>query len=221
MAAQAVKIAVLGAESTGKTELTRALAAHLAAQGRSVTLVPEVLREWCEARGRVPVASEQLAIAQEQARRVDEATGDVVVSDTGPLMIAVYSHMLFADESLYGMALAHQRGYDLTLVTGIDLPWVADGLRDGPHAQEPTDSLLRAALARGGISYKVIYGSGPERLQNTLSALPGQGPAGKLRRAPGANEAWAWSCDKCSDPVCEHRLFTGLLQSKAAGRPGP
>jgi len=217
MASPAVKIAVLGAESTGKTELTRALAAYLAKQGRTVTLVPEVLREWCNANGRVPVATEQLAIAQEQARRVDQADGEIVVSDTAPLMIAVYSHMLFADESLYPMALAHQRGYDLTLVTGIDLPWVADGLRDGPHAQEPADRLLRAALARGGISYKVIYGRGPERLQNTLLALDA---AGNPRAGTSGSRAWSWSCDKCSDPDCEHRLFTGLLRSKAAGRPG-
>ena len=46
-----MKISVLGAESTGKTELTRALAAHFEAAGRSVTSVPEVLREWCEAYG--------------------------------------------------------------------------------------------------------------------------------------------------------------------------
>jgi hypothetical protein len=21
---------------------------------------------------------------------------------------------------------------------------------------------------------------------------------------------WTWNCDKCSDPECEHRLFTAL-----------
>lgn len=220
MAAPAVKIAILGAESTGKTELSRALATHLLASGRDVTLVPEVLREWCDTNGRVPVATEQLSIAQEQARRVDDATSEFVVSDTGPLMIAVYSHMLFDDESIYDMALTHQRAYDLTLVTGIDLPWVADGLRDGPHAQEPTDRLLRAALARGGISYKVIYGNGPERLRNALLAMDTAGNARPVTASWG-KAGWSWSCDKCSDPECEHRLFTGLLQSKAAGRQGP
>lgn len=210
-----MKIAVLGAESTGKTGLTRALAAHFRAAGRGVTLVPEVLREWCEATGRVPVATEQLAIAQEQARRADAATTEVLITDTGPLMIAVYSDMLFNDPSLYAMALAHQRTYDATLVTGIDLPWVADGLRDGPHAQEPVDRLLRAALARARIDYKVIYGSGPERLRNALMAIDARiNP----RQQKSSNQTW--SCDKCSDPECEHRLFTGLLQSRAAGRPG-
>ena len=211
-----MKIAILGAESTGKTELTRALAAHFEALGQSVTLVAEVLREWCENAGRVPVASEQLAIAREQADRADASTSEVLVADTGPLMIAVYSDMLFGDSSIYDMALAHQRSYDVTLVTGIDLPWVADGLRDGPHAQAPTDRLLRAALARGNINYKVIYGSGPERLRNALMAIDASiNP--REQQACDLN----WSCDKCSDPECEHRLFTGLLRSKAAGRPGP
>ncbi len=212
-----MRLAILGAESTGKTELSRALAARWRAEGRDVTLVPEVLREWCEATGRVPVAHEQLPIAQEQARRADAAASDILIADTGPLMVAVYSDMIFGDTSLYDMALAHQRRYDVTLVTGIDLPWVADGLRDGPHAQEPVDRLVRAALARGGIGYKVIYGRGPERLANALLAIDAASQGG--RRVPGNDRPW--TCEKCSDPDCEHRLFTGLLRSKAAGRPAP
>jgi nicotinamide riboside kinase len=84
-------------------------------------------------------------LPQEQARRVLTALdADVVIADTTPLMTAVYSHLLFDDESLYDFALAHQRIYDATLVTGLDLPWVADGLqRDGPKVREPVDALLR------------------------------------------------------------------------------
>ncbi|CAN5478803.1 hypothetical protein BH11PSE7_BH11PSE7_00570 [soil metagenome] len=212
-----MRIALLGAESTGKTRLAQDLAAHLQAQGRSVAIVPEVLREWCDQQGRTPRQDEQFAIAQEQARRVDAARADIVIADTTPLMIAIYSDMLFADTSLYDFALAHQRSYDLTLVTGLDLPWVADGLqRDGPHVREPVDALLRAALARAGVPYKVVYGAGPQRLENALTAMAASGAV----RSQEAS-TWAWSCDKCSDPDCEHRLFTGLLRSKAAGRPSP
>ena len=42
-----MKIALLGAESTGKSRLADELASQLRAQGRSVVVVPEVLREWC------------------------------------------------------------------------------------------------------------------------------------------------------------------------------
>jgi nicotinamide riboside kinase len=212
-----MRIALLGAESTGKTQLATALAAHLAQQGYSTSLVAEVLREWCDQAGRTPLESEQDGIAREQARRSDAAAtdGTVVVADTTPMMIAVYSDYVFGDTSLYDFALSHQRQYDLTLVTGLDLPWQADGLqRDGPHAREPVDALLRAALLRGGIGFQTIYGLGDERLKQVLAALPAP-----LRHSrEGGNDdpvrPWVWSCDKCSDPDCEHRLFSALLTAQ-------
>ena len=58
-------------------------------------------------------------------------------ADTTALMIAVYSDLVFADTGLYDDALAAQRRVDLTLVTALDLPWLADGLmRDGAHVRE-------------------------------------------------------------------------------------
>ena len=169
-----MKIALLGAESTGKTQLAGELAAHLRLQGKSVTVAPEFLREWCEREGRTPRPEEQMAIAQEQERRVDAAarTSQVVIADTTALMVAIYSAMLFDDGALYGFALERQRGYDLNLLTGLDLPWVADGLqRDGAHVREPVDALVREALASAGVNFRVIYGSGAERLANALTAI--------------------------------------------------
>jgi nicotinamide riboside kinase len=174
MEAAAVKIALLGAESTGKTRLAGELAAHFRGQGRSVAVVSEVLREWCEREQRTPRPEEQLPIAQEQERRVDAAAAgaEVVIADTTALMVAIYSAMLFEDGSLYRFALERQRVYTTTLVTGLDLPWVADGLqRDGPHVREPVDKLIREMLARGQVRYRVVYGSGQERLRNALAAL--------------------------------------------------
>ena len=56
-------IAIVGAESTGKTTLAAALAQRLAADtGRSVAWVPEVLREWCAHSGRTPLVHEQASI---------------------------------------------------------------------------------------------------------------------------------------------------------------
>ena len=202
-----VKIALLGAESTGKTSLAQELATHLRAQGKTVAVIPEVLRQWCEREQRTPRPQEQLPIAQEQERRVDLAAPDhdIVITDTTALMVAIYSAMLFEDGSLYRFALARQRGYDFTLLTSLDLPWVADGLqRDGPHVREPVDRLIRQCLGDAGVPYRVVYGSGPERCINALAAIDSQAaPAGNAR-------PWKWTCEKCSDPQCEHRLFTGL-----------
>ncbi len=212
-------IAVLGAESTGKTELAAAIAARLVQRGVATTLIPEYLREWCEREGRTPQPSEQAAIAAEQTRRIAEAAAQgVVVADTTAVMTAVYSDMLFEDDSLYADALAAQRGYAITLLTALDLPWIADGLqRDGPHVREPVDAMVRAALARASVPYAVVHGRGTERLAsawNTLNLAAQSEGAPSDSKASRATSAWRWSCDKCSDPVCEHSMFTDLLARK-------
>jgi nicotinamide riboside kinase len=216
------RIAIVGAESTGKSWLAQALSSALRARGQALVTVDEVLRQWCAREGRTPLAHEQMGIAIEQARAVTQAPPGGVIADTTPLMTAVYSHMLFDDDSLYPMALAHQALYDITLVTGLDLPWVADGLqRDGPHVRGPVDTLLRRALERAGISYRVVYGQGHQRLNNALLALglPGEDDAARTTRE---NAQFAinqgrtvWQCNECSDPACEHKLFTGLLAKRS------
>lgn len=211
------RIALLGAESTGKTWLAQALAQHLRAGGHPAIAVPEVLREWCTAAGRAPRPDEQLAIAREQERRVDaaEVAGGVVIADTTALMVAIYAGMLYEDGELLRFALERQRGYTLTLVTGLDLPWVADGLqRDATQPREQTDALVRALLQRAGVPYRVVYGSGDARLQAALAALRAAGLAGSAAVRDEAPSSWTWSCEKCSDPDCEHRLFTGLLHPR-------
>jgi nicotinamide riboside kinase len=208
-----VKIALLGAESTGKTQLAGELAGHFRGAGRSVAVVGEVLREWCERERRTPRPQEQLPIAQEQERRVDAAaaSAEVVIADTTALMVAIYSAMLFEDGSLYRFALERQRAYAATLVTGLDLPWVADGLqREGPQVREPVDRLIRGMLDQGRVHYRVVYGNGAERLSNALAALGAPERSEHEARANG--RPWVWSCDKCGDPACEHRLFGALLR---------
>ena len=213
------RIAVVGAESTGKSWLARTLCQVLQERGESVQWVEEHLRLWCYRKGRTPEVHEQLSIAQAQAAAVLAIGSGRVIADTTPLMTAIYSHHLFDDESLYPMALEHQRLYDLTLITGLDLPWVADGLqRDGPHVREPIDAMVRRALMQAGLDFRVVYGQGLERLNNALLALglPAEDERTWQRRASAQfalNEGRTlWLCEKCSDPDCEHRLFTGLLQ---------
>lgn len=208
------RVALLGAESTGKSRLSTDLAAHLRARGLRAVAVPEVLREWCSREGRSPRPDEQLAIAQEQERRTDEAAAaaDIVLADTTALVVAVYAGMLFADGELLRFALERQARYDATLLTGLDLPWVADGLqRDAAQPREEADALLRSLLQHAQLPFQVIYGQGPQRLASALQALVSAGvlPAGTVdgQADGGARRAWVWVCDKCSDPACEHRLF--------------
>jgi nicotinamide riboside kinase len=168
-------VALLGAESTGKTTLARALADRLAQEtGRSATWVPEALRDWCEAAGRTPRADEQLAIAQAQHARIEQAakSNAFVVCDTTALMTAVYSRIVFGDHSLEAWAVQAHARVSLTLVTAPDLPWVADGLqRDGAHVQAPVDEALQALLQAHALPWVRVAGRGPARLQAAWAAV--------------------------------------------------
>ena len=213
-------IAIVGAESTGKSTLAGALALRIAeSTGLSCTAIGEHLREWCERAGRTPRADEQHAIATEQLRRIDSAAAvhDIVVADTTPLMTAVYSQMLFGDRSLEPLAVAAQRRVALTLLTALDLPWVADGLqRDGEHVREPVDQALRTLLAAHGLPWSVIAGHGPARLDRAFDAagplLATQVPAQaglftRLAEREAAMPGWRWVCETCNVPDCEHALI--------------
>ncbi|MDM0036186.1 hypothetical protein QTI33_28895 [Variovorax sp. J22P271] len=96
-------------------------------------------------------------------------------------------------------------GCAFTLLMGLDLP-LADA--EALQQREQADALLRDALATARRPFAVVHGRGPERLANALRAL-GLGSTEPSRGAA------AWSCDKCSDPACEHRLFTDLLRRRA------
>ena len=203
-------ITLLGAESTGKTTLAEVLAAALSASlpAQHIAVVTEYLREFCEQQQRTPRQDEQAGIAAEQTRRIEAAalTHDIVVADTSALMIAVYSEHVFGDTSLYASALAAQTGFELTLLTALDLPWLADGLqRDGPHVREPVDAALRKALAGAKLGYSVVAGNGGARLNNALACV-------QRALAPPAPEAassarWSWHCERCGDANCERHAL--------------
>jgi nicotinamide riboside kinase len=169
----ALRIAILGAECTGKSELSQALAAHFAGLERSVHGVPEYLREWCDAHGRTPLAHEQAAVAAEQARRVLAAPPvDVLIADTTPLMTAVYSDIYFDDASLYASAWLHQQQFTLTLLAATDVPWTADALqRDGTVLQARVQARLRQALVQAGLGFHEVTGLGQARLSSALNAI--------------------------------------------------
>ncbi len=171
---RAFVVALLGAESTGKTTLARDLGTALARRGDAVVVVTEFLREFCDAEGRTPRREEQRAIAAEQSHRIEAAAAraEVVVADTTALMIAVYSEIVFGDTGLHAEATAAHRSYDLTLLTALDLPWLADGLqRDGPHVRTPVDERVQAALREGGIGFTRVGGVGAARLDQALRVV--------------------------------------------------
>ena len=222
-AGRVVVVAIVGAESTGKTTLAQALCEALRSQGgpggRRVAWVPEVLRGWCERNGRTPLAHEQASILRMQHEQVAAAIAshDTVVCDTTALMTAVYSRLIFGDRSLETRAVALQQRMALTLLMAVDLPWVADGLqRDGAHVREPVDAALRELLITHRLPWAVVGGHGALRLENAIDALapllrplpqPGAGLFTRLGSRNVASGRQRWSCDCCAVPEHERALL--------------
>jgi nicotinamide riboside kinase len=159
--------------------------------------------------GKTWLASALAQHFQSQVRHVEDAAQlDVLIADTPPLMTALDSDSMWNDRPIDELALTHQHSYDLTLLTGLDLPWSGDSQQEQHRLQ--MDARLRAALQQAGIAYGVVYGSGPQRLHNALRFLSPQD-------TPPAR--WRGVCEQCSDPDCELRLFTALRNSPAAAHP--
>ena len=234
-AGRAFIVALLGAESTGKTTLARALADALAAEGRRVAVVAEYLREFCDQHGRTPRRDEQRAIAAEQTRRIaaaaealaagatthtthaaraanadpagidGSASPAIVLADTTALMIAVYSEQVFGDTGLYAEAEAAH-------AHGCELTLLT--ALDLPWR---ADGLQRdGPQVREPVDAKVRAALTRAGVEHAV--VHGDGEArtraalAAIRRAlappPDAlPEAARWHahCERCSDPACERR----------------
>lgn len=174
---QAVRrVAIVGAECVGKTELAQWLADQLPG-----LWIPEYLREFCDRQARTPRLDEQALILAEQQAREARAIARAqlralqwVLADSAPLVTAAYSELLFADDSLYAQALTHHEGYDATLVLAPDLPWVADGIqRDGPVVRDAFHDLLLQRLQQAQLPFTLIEGFGEARWHCALAVLRG------------------------------------------------
>lgn len=118
-------------------------------------------------------------------------------------------------------ALPEPLSATLTLLMGLDLPCPAEERT----AQEAIDARLRATLEHAGVPYQVVYGQGEKRIVNALNAIKNIAISAQAisasavfdmgNRSP-TTRLRAWDCEKCSDPECEHRLFTSLVSHRSA-----
>ena len=158
-----LRVALLGAESSGKSTLAAALATHF-----DTVWVPEYLREFVDVKGRVPVEEEQAGIARMQLEREHAAAlvaNRFLFCDTTPLMTAIYSRFYWGrvDEALAEMEQMHH--YAFTLVTAPDSPWMPDGLQRESEAvrQQVHDEVVRT-LDERAIPFMMVTGSLPQRV---------------------------------------------------------
>jgi len=166
------RIAILGAESSGKSTLCEALARRY-----GTVWVPEYLREFVDTMGRVPFEEDQFGIARTQRAREDAAAAqahDFLFCDTTPLMTALYSRVYWGRVDARLQALASTHDYALTLVAATDTPWTPDGLqRESEEVRDMVHRMVLAELEGRRIPYLLVSGNLPQRLRQVEEALAG------------------------------------------------
>lgn len=168
------RVCVLGAESTGTTTLAMALAEHYETQW-----VPEYGREYCAAkwsRGETTwTGAEFTSIAQEQERREELAARQanrVLIGDTNAFATRLWHRRYVGhDDNDELQAIARRARCDLYLLTGDEIPFVQDGLRDGEHVRHAMHHWFEEALATHDVPWLVVRGPHEVRLAHAIAAV--------------------------------------------------
>jgi NadR type nicotinamide-nucleotide adenylyltransferase len=170
------RIALLGAESTGKSTLAQALATRY-----GTLWVPEYLREFVEVNARVPHEDDQVGIARtqrarEEARARDARVRGFLFVDTTPLMTAGYSRIYWGRVPPDLLALEAAHDYAHTLVAAPDLPWVPDGLqRESEAVRQRVHAQLVAVLDERRIPFTLLTGELDARLRQVAAVIGAPG----------------------------------------------
>ncbi len=164
------RVAILGAESSGKSTLAAALAAHY-----NTVWVPEYLREFVETHARVPDEDDQYGIARTQLSREDAAAAlasRLLFCDTTPLMTGLYSRWYWGRVDAQLALLERRHDYAFTLVTAPDSPWEADGLqRESEEVRQRVHEQVVQTLREREIPYLLVEGSLQQRVLQAVELL--------------------------------------------------
>ncbi len=164
------RVAILGAESSGKSTLAAALAEQY-----GTVWVPEYLREFVDVNGRVPREADQYPIARIQMEREDHAAAIAtrfVFCDTTPLMTAIYSRWYWGRVDAQLAKLESRHNYAFTLVTAPDSPWEADGLqRESEQVRQDIHEQVLEMLTDRGIAYLLVSGGLQQRVLQAARLL--------------------------------------------------
>lgn len=164
-----IRVVLTGSESTGKTTLVTRLAKHY-----GVEPVPEFVREYAASKDGAldfndhgPIARGQIAL--EDAAMAREKS--LVLQDTDLLSTVVYCDHYFGECPRWIIDAARERRPDLYLLCEIDLPWIADGIRDRGHMREHMQILFRVAVRASHAPCVVIEGDADQRWARSVDAI--------------------------------------------------
>ena len=165
------KIVVLGPESTGKTDLCRALSDHFTSPW-----IPEYAREYVAGLNRAYTYADVEVIAREQMHEQEEAKqlyadADYVFFDTDLVITKVWFLHGFNRCPEWLQPALESSEVDLYLVCKPDIPWEYDPVRENPDIREFLYDWYKRELEALHKPFVEISGLGIARLQNAVAAI--------------------------------------------------
>jgi NadR type nicotinamide-nucleotide adenylyltransferase len=177
------KIVVLGPESTGKSTLCAALAAHY-----QTIWTPEYARQYLSEYGTKYTYDDLLTIAkgqiknevkaiqlleQNNADNISQATTKKLIVDTDMYVMKVWCEYVFNNCHHYILEQINQRSYDLYLLCDIDLPWAADEMREYPDAGPRLElfTIYKELLINQNTPWGIVSGAGAQRTTNAIQLI--------------------------------------------------
>ncbi|NCW43949.1 MAG: NadR-like protein [Gemmatimonadaceae bacterium] len=165
MTSSVKRLVVTGSECTGKTTLAAALAARY-----DVPMAPEFVRGYAAAAGHAigvddhwPIARGQVAVQDATVANALRLERPLVIFDTDLLSTVAYAWHYTGQCDPGVEAMARARVADHYLLLDIDVPWIADGVRDRGDQRRHLHTLFRDTLTRFGAPFTLISGSWDER----------------------------------------------------------
>jgi len=162
-----VLICLYGPESVGKTTLAQQLAEHY-----QTVFVPEVARDLITSNELTP--EDYIRIGEAQTRAVKQAiplANKVLICDTDLITTELYAKIYLEHVPLELYGFENEVTYDRHFLLNIDVPWVADGLRDLGGRRAEVYWLFQEALIQRGIDYVDVSGSWQQRWQTVTQEI--------------------------------------------------
>ncbi len=163
-------IVVTGAESTGKSTLTEELAAYF-----GVNHYPEFAREYVTNLKESYTFGDVEYIANTQIKQYEEALkpgAPIAFFDTWLVITIIWMEVVFNKKPSWLAEYIRNSKISLFLVCDTDLPWVADPVREnGGEMRETLHKKYIQEIQENSFQYKIIGGTGKQRVQNALSVL--------------------------------------------------
>lgn len=163
------RIAIVGPECTGKSELANFLAEYY-----TTVWVPEFARSFLEILNRPYTKSDLKTIAKGQVlleKKSEGSANKILICDTTLLVIKIWSEFKYQhcdEEILNDLNSTH---YDLHLLTHVDIPWVEDPQRENPNQRQHLFNIYKAELEKMKAPFVEIKGEGTQRRALAISAI--------------------------------------------------